>query len=56
MRLLHQKHFADNTSRSGVHKLLLHEYNQAMVYILIAVVSPSPVTILELRKLERLIR
>lgn len=52
MRLLLRKHFVDHISRPGVHKLLLHEDNQALVSVLNAIVSTSALMVVELRKAE----
>lgn len=53
--LLHQ-HFADFDSRPDVAKLLLHEDKQAVVFILNAVVSASPVMMEEIRRLQALLK
>jgi hypothetical protein len=52
VRLLLQRHFADYVRREETRKLLLHEDNQAVVYILNAMVSSSTRMMQELRRLQ----
>jgi hypothetical protein len=52
VRLLLQRHFADYVRREETRKLLLHEDNQAVVYILKAMVSSSTRMMQELRRLQ----
>ena len=54
-QLLH-RHFASYISDPRVRRLLLHEDNQAVVYILNAMVSASRDMMVELRKLEVVLR
>ena len=56
VRLLLHRHFAAYVSSPRVRKVLLHEDNQAVVYILNAMVSASREMIVELRRLEVLLR
>lgn len=56
VRLLLSRHFAAYVTRPGVQKLLLHEDNQAVVYVLNAMVSASPAMMVELRRLEKLLK
>lgn len=56
VRLLLHRHFAEYVSRPDVTKILLHEDNQAVVFILNAMVSASAPMMTELRKLEVLMR
>jgi hypothetical protein len=52
VRLLLQRHFADYVRREETRKVLLHEDNQAVVYILNAMVSSSTRMMQELRRLQ----
>lgn len=54
MRLLLSRSFADYVSDRQVHRLLFHEDNQAVVYILNSMVSESPAMMSELRKLQKM--
>ena len=56
VRLLLHRHFADYVSDPRVRRLLLHEDNQAVVYVLNAMVSASKEMMIELRKLEVLLK
>lgn len=56
VRLLLHRHFCDYVSAPGVRKILLHEDNQAVVFVLNAMVSSSKPMMAELRKLEVLMR
>jgi hypothetical protein len=52
VRLLLQRHFADYVRSPSTRKILLHEDNQAVVYILNAMVSSSTRMMQELRRLQ----
>jgi hypothetical protein len=52
VRLLLQRHFADYVRSPATRKILLHEDNQAVVYILNAMVSSSTRMMQELRRLQ----
>lgn len=54
VRLLLQRHFAAYVSQSHVRRLLLHENNQAVVYVLNAMVSASKPLMAGLRGLQRM--
>lgn len=56
MRFLLKRHFADFVSRPDVQKVLLHEDNQAAVYILDTMVLAYPAMMVELLQLERLLK
>lgn len=56
VRLLLHRHFAEFVSDRRVRRLLLHEDNQAVVYILNSMVSASKEMMVELRRLEILLR
>jgi hypothetical protein len=56
VRLLIQRHFADYVRREETRKLLLHEDNQAVVYILNAMVSSSTRMMQELRRLQAMMQ
>jgi hypothetical protein len=55
VRLLLQRHFAEYVSREETRKILLHEDNQAVVYILNAMVSSSSRMMQELRRLQAML-
>lgn len=54
VRLLLQRHFAEYVKDPSVRRLLLHEDNRAVVYILNSMVSASRPMMAELRKLQAL--
>lgn len=54
VRLLLQRHFAEYVQDPSVQRLLLHEDNQAVVYVLNSMVSASRPMMAELRKLQAL--
>lgn len=56
VRLLLHRHFCDFVSDPHIRRILLHEDNQAVVYILNAMVSASRPMMAELRKIEKLLR
>ena len=56
VRLLLQRHFAEYVRRPHVQRLLLHEDNQAVCYILNAMVSASKPMMAELRRLQVMLR
>lgn len=56
VRLLLYRHFADYVSDPRTRCLWLHEYNQAILYIMKSMVSASKVMMAELRKLDVLLR
>ena len=56
VRMLLQRHFAAYVSRPDVRKLLLHEDNQAVCFILSAMVSSSKPMMAELRRLYVMMR
>lgn len=56
VRLLLQRDFADYVSQPKVRRVLLHEDNQAVVYVLNAMVSASRPMMAELRRLQALMR
>jgi hypothetical protein len=53
--LLLQRHFAEHVSREETRKILLHEDNQAVVYILNAMVSSSSRMMQERRRLQAML-
>lgn len=56
VRLLLHRHFSDYVSAPHVWRVLVQEDNQAVVYVLKAMVSASGPMMVELRKLEVLLR
>ena len=56
VRLLLRHHFAEYVRRPHVQRLLLHEDNQAVCYVLNAMVSVSKPVIAELRRLQVMLR
>ena len=56
VRMLLQRHFAAYVSRPDVRKLLMHENNQAVCFILIAMVSSCKPMMAELRRLHVMMR